>query len=79
MIEAFTFIQDFGLIIVILLFFAVYSYLNNSIIKSPRLALFITVIVMLLLVIPYDWFKILLFIILIGYGFFQTFKPWEWQ
>ncbi len=77
MIE-FSFIQDFGLIIVILLFFAIYSYLNNSLVKNPRLALFVTIIIMLTLVIPYNWFKILLFLALIFYGFFQTFKPWEW-
>lgn len=35
-------------------------------------------IITFLLVIPYTWFAILIFLALFGYAFFWGFQPWTW-
>ncbi len=73
-----TFEDAFGLVVLILVFIALYKYLSDSFIKSPFLALLVTIIILFLIVIPYAWVKYFLFVVLVMYGFFTTFKPWEW-
>lgn len=73
-----TFMDAFGLVVLILVFVALYKYLSDSFIESPLLALLVTIIIVFLIVIPFEWVKYFLFVALVMYGFFSTFKPWEW-
>lgn len=73
-----TFEDAFGLVVLILVFIALYKYLSDSFIESPFLALLVAIIILFLIVIPYAWVKYFLFVVLVMYGFFTTFKPWEW-
>jgi len=70
--------EAFGLIVLILIFFTLYNLLTNNFIRHPLLALLVTALIMFLLVIPYDWFKYLLFVVLVMYGMFTVMKPGEW-
>ena len=73
-----TFMDAFGLVALILIFIALYNYLSHRFIESPFLALLVTIIILFLIVIPYAWVKYFLFVVLVMYGFFSKFKPWEW-
>lgn len=74
----FSFMEDLDLVIVLLVFFALYNLLTNDFIKSPLLAMLVAVVILFTLVIPYDWFKYFMFVILIMYGFFGTATPAKW-
>ncbi|MGB9577346.1 MAG: hypothetical protein ACP5O3_01715 [Candidatus Micrarchaeia archaeon] len=70
--------ESFGLVVLILVFFVLYNILSNNFIRHPLLALLVTAIIVFTLVIPFEWFKYLLFVVLVLYGFFVTAKPGEW-
>jgi hypothetical protein len=74
----FDFMDDANLVIVLLVFFALYNILTKDFIKSPLLAMLVTILIVFTLVVPYDWFKYFMFVVLILYGFFGAAKPSEW-
>lgn len=74
----FTFWDDFGIIALILIFFGMYNLLSEGIIRSKFLALIVTILVIYLVVVPYDWFKFLLFGVLFLGGALSRIKPGEW-
>ena len=68
----------FGLVVLIIVFAMLYKLFYPDIINSSLVAFIVTAIVTFTLVIPYPWFKYLLFAFLFMYGFFGSFKPYEW-
>ena len=68
----------FGLVVLIIVFVMLYRLFYPDIVKSPLVAFVIVAIVTFTLVIPYPWFKYLLFVFLFLYAFFWTFKPYKW-
>lgn len=68
----------FGLVVLIIVFVMLYRLFYPDIVKSQIVAFVVTAIVTFTLVIPYPWFKYLLFVFLFLYGFFWTFKPYKW-
>lgn len=74
----FSFWDDFGIIVLILVFFGLYNLLAEGWIRSRFLALIVTVVTIYIVVIPYDWFKFLLFAILFLGGAIARIKPQEW-
>ncbi len=75
---ALDFWDDFGLVVLILLFFLLYNIFSTGLIRSPFLALIVTAIVVYVVVLPYTWFMYLLFIILFLGSAFSRIKPGEW-
>ncbi len=71
------FFDDFGLVVLILVFFALYRYMAGFI-DNPLLAILVTVVIVTLLVVPYDWFKYLLFVVVFMFGFWGNVRPWQW-
>ena len=63
----FDFWEDFGIVATILVFFILYWYLSKDF--PAVIALFITIVITFLVVLPYDWFKWLLFAGLFMFGF----------
>lgn len=72
------FFDDFGLVVLILVFFGLFKTLASGFIPSPKVAMLVTVIIVFLVVVPYDWFKYLLFMLLFLYAFFERATPWRW-
>ncbi|MFA6048572.1 MAG: hypothetical protein WC792_01320 [Candidatus Micrarchaeia archaeon] len=70
--------DDFGLVVLILLFFLLYNLFSNGLVQSPFLALIITAIVVWVVVLPYEWFMYLLFVVLFLGSAFSRIKPSEW-
>ncbi len=70
--------DDFGLVVIILLFFLIYNYFNEGFVKSPFLALIVTAVVMYLVVLPYEWFAYLLFVVLFLGAAFEKIDPSKW-
>ncbi|HII39188.1 TPA: hypothetical protein HA318_04275 [Candidatus Micrarchaeota archaeon] len=70
--------EAFGLVALILVFFTLYNLLSNNFIRHPLLALLVTALIIFLLVLPYDWFKYLLFAVLVMYGLFTVVDPKKW-
>ena len=70
--------DDFGLVILILLFFLLYNLFTSDFIKSPFLALIVTAVVVYLVVLPYEWFMYLLFIVLFLGAAFEKIDPSKW-
>ena len=67
-----------GVIVLLIVFIMLYNMFYPSIVSSQLVALVLVAVITFLVVIPYPWFKYLLFCFLFMYGFFQTFKPYEW-
>lgn len=67
-----------GLVVLIIVFVMLYRLFYPDIVKSQLVAFVIVAIVTFTLVIPYPWFKYLLFVFLFLYAFFWTFKPYKW-
>ncbi len=72
------FLDAFGLVATIVVFIMLYKLFYPDVVGSQLVALLIAAVVTYLLVIPYEWFKYLLFVVLFMYAFFWEFKPWEW-
>jgi hypothetical protein len=75
---ALAFWEAFSLVVLVLVFFGLYNKLSNGFINSPFLALIVTVLIVFMVVIPYEWFRYTLFAILFLWGAFGEVKPWEW-
>jgi hypothetical protein len=72
----FDFFEDFGIVVTILVFVVIWYYLKMD--MPPLLALLITIVITFMLVIPYDWFKYLVFVGLFMHGFWSwARKGWE--
>lgn len=74
----FDFWSDFGIIVDILVFFVVYKLLRSSLAPSKTIALVTSLVVVFLLVLPYDWFKYLLFVVLILGAMWAKLEPSKW-
>ncbi|MBI5635551.1 hypothetical protein HY993_01145 [Candidatus Micrarchaeota archaeon] len=70
---ALDFWEDFSVVVLILSFFGLYKQLSGDFIKNKILALIVTTIVIMLVAVPYAWFRYLLFAIVFMYGFFNAF------
>ena len=65
----FSFFDDLGLVILILLVFSIYNILKKGWTPSPAIAMLVTIIITLLILVPYVWFRYLLFaMIVLGAG-----------
>lgn len=74
----FTFWDDFGIVALILVFFGLYNLLVDGWIRSRFLALVVTIIIVYVVVIPYDWFKFLLFSLLFLGAAIPRLHPENW-
>ena len=63
----FDFWEDFGLITTILVALVLFMYLKKD--MPQMLALLIVVVITFVLLVPYDWFKYLLFVVIFMWGF----------
>ncbi len=70
--------DDMGLVVDILLFFLLYSYLVKGPVDNPFLALIVTAVITWLVVVPYPWFAWLLFVILFLGSAFGEIKFSDW-
>ncbi len=70
--------DDFGLVVLILLFFLLYNFFSNKLIHSSFLALIVTAVVVYMVVLPYEWFMYLLFVVLFLGSAFEKIKPGDW-
>lgn len=75
---ALEFWDDMGIVVNILLFFLLYSYLSASLVKNSILALIVTAVITWLVIIPYPSFAWILFIILFLGSAFGQIKFSEW-
>lgn len=66
----FDFFEDFGFVATILVAVILFTYLAKDMPKM--LALLIVIVITFILLIPYDWFKYLLFIVIFMFGFWKT-------
>lgn len=73
-----SFFDDLALVILILLFLTIYSFLKRGWAPSSTVALLVTVIVALLILIPYVWFRYVLFVVLVLGAGLAAVKPREW-
>jgi len=71
--------DDFQLVMMVAILLMLY-WLFADLTKSPLLTLVVVAIVFFVIVIPYEWVRVFLFITLFFYKAFQheTIKPWEW-
>lgn len=60
-----SFFDDLSLIILILMFFSLYNLIKDHWAPSPTIALIVTIVVTLLLLLPYVWFRYVLFVVLV--------------
>ncbi len=59
------FFEDLSLVVLVLLFFMIYNYLKKGWAPSSAIALMVAVVIALLILIPYVWFRYVLFVLLI--------------
>lgn len=60
-----SFFDDLSLVLLILLVFSIFNLLKNSWTPSPVVALLVTIVITMLILIPYVWFRYVLFVILV--------------
>ncbi len=65
--------QDVNLAVLILVFFTLYKQLTNSFIPDTKVALLVTIIITMLVAVPYIWIRYLLFFGLFLYTFPEYF------
>lgn len=70
--------EAFGLVTTIIVFILLYKLFYPDVVDSQLIGLIMAAVITYLIVIPYEWFKYLLFVILFMYAFFWEFRPWEW-
>ncbi len=71
--------EDFQLVMLVAIFIMLYwLVIDNT--GNPLLALVVVTVIFFVLVIPYEWVRVFLFVTLVFYQAFQkeTIKPWEW-
>ncbi|MFH0713673.1 MAG: hypothetical protein V1722_03930 [Candidatus Micrarchaeota archaeon] len=61
----FSFFDDLSLVVLILLMFTIYSTLKKGWVPSATIAILVTIVITLLVLVPYVWFRYLLFVILV--------------
>jgi len=73
-----SFFDDLSIVILILLVFSIYNILKKGWTPSPTIAMLVTIIITLLILVPYVWFRYVLFAILVlGAGLKAIdFKNW---
>ena len=72
------FLDAFNVVIIILVFIGMYNMFYPEMLGSKVAAAFVTGTIVYLLVIPYDWFRYLMFVYFFMYAFFWQFEPWNW-
>ena len=72
------FMAAFDLVVLIIVFLMLYRLFYPDMVQNKAVALVIVVIVTFVVVIPYAWFRYLLFVVLFMYAVFWTFKPYRW-
>lgn len=70
--------QAFDLVVLIIVFLMLYRLFYPDMVQNKAVALVIVVIVTFVVVIPFAWFRYLLFVVLFMYAVFWTFKPYRW-
>ena len=60
-----SFFDDLSLVLLVLLIFSVFNILKNSWTPSPVVAMLVTVIATMLVLVPYVWFRYVLFVVLV--------------
>lgn len=70
--------EAFDLVVLIIVFLMLYRLFYPDMVQNKAVALLIVVIVTFVVVIPYAWFRYLLFVALFMYSVFWTFKPYRW-
>ncbi len=59
------FFDDLSIVILILLVFSIFNILKKGWTPSPTVAILVTIIITLLILVPYVWFRYVLFAILV--------------
>ncbi len=72
------FMDAFDLVVLIIVFLMLYRLFYPDMVQNKAVALVIVVIITFVVVIPYAWFRYLLFVVLFMYAVFWTFKPYRW-
>jgi len=70
--------EAFGLVVLVIVFIMLYKLFYPGIVSSQLVAFVVVAIITFTVVIPYPWFKYLMFVFLFMCGFFWTFKPYKW-
>ncbi|MBI4406776.1 hypothetical protein HY571_02585 [Candidatus Micrarchaeota archaeon] len=60
-----SFFDDLSLVVLILLVFLIFNVLKRGWAPSPTLAILLTIVITLLILVPYVWFRYVLFAILV--------------
>jgi hypothetical protein len=63
--------DDFGLVVLLLTVYMLYNRLSYNFINNPLLALIIVAVITFALLIPYPFFKYLIFVVVVMYGFWS--------
>ncbi len=72
------FMDAFDLVVLIIVFLMLYRLFYPDMVQNKAVALVIVIIITFIVVIPYAWFRYLLFVVLFMYAVFWTFKPYRW-
>ncbi len=60
-----SFFDDLSLVVLVLLVFTIFNILKKGWTPSPAVAILVTIIITLLILVPYVWFRYILFVVLI--------------
>lgn len=74
----FDFWEAFNVVIIVMIFIAMYNMFYPELLSSKLLATIVTATIIFLVVIPFDWFRYLMFVYFFMYAFFWQFQPWTW-
>ena len=73
-----SFFDDLSLVILILLVFSIFNILKKGWTPSPAVAILVTIIITLLILVPYVWFRYVLFAILVLGAGLKTIDVSKW-
>ncbi len=73
-----SFLDDLAIVILILLVFSIYNILKKGWMPSPAVAILVTIIITLLLLVPFVWFRYVLFAVLVLGAALKTIDVSKW-
>ncbi|MFH1247016.1 MAG: hypothetical protein V1644_01420 [Candidatus Micrarchaeota archaeon] len=60
-----SFFDDLSLVILVLLVFTIFKFLKEGWMPSASIAMLVTIIITLLILVPYVWFRYIAFVVLV--------------
>lgn len=73
-----SFFDDLSLVILILLVFSIFNLLKSSWTPSPAVAILVTIVITLLILVPYVWFRYILFVLIVLGAGLKTIDVTKW-